>query len=379
MDTSRSTILIIDDSPTVIKYLINLFKNKDFEILALKDSLELPSVLEDVVPDLILLDLYMPGMDGTDVLNFLQSKKEYSQIPVIMLTSEGDKEMLAKCMERGAFDYLNKPVNEVELNARIQTALRNKHQYDEIVKLKDQSSEQLDEMGRIQRKLLPSNFPSSEDYSIEVIYEPCDASGGDFYNVFKIGERYTAFIIADVSGHGASAMVTMAIATNYLKLLTNEIISPKQALVALNDSLFENLPTSHYLTMFYSVFDHETRTLKYASAGHPAPYVYQKKKNQVVTLDFEPGFPLKLIEAVDDFPESEVLIEQEDVLLLHTDGYSEAFNDAGEMMGTEKMGDIFMGSVAREHSVNYLFEQFNHFLGESRQQDDVALLMVKYL
>ncbi|MBF0351678.1 MAG: SpoIIE family protein phosphatase [SAR324 cluster bacterium] len=373
---TRPLILVVDDSPDVLKFMVLLLKNSGFDILSLMNSRELETVLNEQKPDLILLDLYMPEMDGIAVLKFL--KKSHYNIPVIMLTSENEKTMLASCLDFGAVDYITKPVHELELNARIHTALRMDAQYHEILELKNQLAEQLEEVGDIQKKLLVSQVPQTPFFDVEIFYEPTEYASGDYYDTFPIDDEHTAFVMADVSGHGAPAMVTMTLVRGYLRILTSKDLSPSDALVKLNQALWDTLPTQQYLTMFYSIFHHPSRTLRYACAGHTPPLIYQNQQHRVSVLKTHSGLPLKLLEAQKHYEEAEIRISSGDQLLLYTDGYSECMNENKCFLGIPQMSIYFERSIQYPAVLKNMVKLLHQYTGSMHKTDDIAMLLVKF-
>ena len=124
MNRTRPLILIVDDNNDNINIIEEMLEPHAFDYYALSDPAAIQEVLEYRMPDLILLDLYMPNQNGLETLTAVKAEARFESIPVIMLTAETDKEMLSRCLDAGAMDYLNKPVDAVELHARIRSALK---------------------------------------------------------------------------------------------------------------------------------------------------------------------------------------------------------------------------------------------------------------
>lgn len=117
----HSHILVVDDELAIIKFLRANLEANGYETLAASDGAEALQKVERELPDLIILDIMMPKMDGFEVCRRL---REWSQIPIIMLSARADLMDKVKCLDLGADDYLCKPFGKEELIARVKAVLR---------------------------------------------------------------------------------------------------------------------------------------------------------------------------------------------------------------------------------------------------------------
>ncbi|MBF0273834.1 MAG: response regulator [Nitrospinae bacterium] len=396
----KDKVIAADDSKfsqSIFKSVLNQY---GFESKIVENGQGVLDLLnEGYKPSCILLDYRMPVMDGLETCKRIKENKLYRQIPVIIVTSSLNKNLVIQAIKTGAEDYLAKPFDSDELIARIESHIKNYTLINQLNKeiqarkvierkLIDRNNElkslykkinhQLKETGELQQKLLPEKILTSERFKIDVVYQPCYQSGGDYYDFFKIGNDYSCFLIADVSGHGASATIIMTNVRNYIHLLLNEATSPGMALRVLNGVLCEHSVNTHYLTMFYSIYDHKKNTLTYASAGHFPPMFYKKKENTVSYLNSYDGTPLVLFDD-DDFPELTVDIEEGDMVLLYTDGYHESTNSKGEYLSLSRMQDVFHKSIDKKNILDSMMSFNKTFLDEGNSGDDIALMLVKFL
>ena len=124
MDVSKSTVFIVDDSPVTTKIISRMLKkNSDYYSVKIWDGPECIKKAKEVKPDLILLDIQMPGMNGIEVCKVLRKDEQTHDIPVIFVTANTDNETLKEAFESGGTDYVRKPVNKIELLARIKSVL----------------------------------------------------------------------------------------------------------------------------------------------------------------------------------------------------------------------------------------------------------------
>lgn len=142
MNTSKrqEKILVIDDNPLNLKMLDIILKNEDYNAIKAKDGIEGIKTAEQENPDLIFLDIMMPGMDGFEVCEKLKANPATKDIPVIFLTAKSDTEGVVRGFEVGAADYVTRPFNRIELIARLKTHLALKQSRDQVVELERRNS-----------------------------------------------------------------------------------------------------------------------------------------------------------------------------------------------------------------------------------------------
>lgn len=138
-------ILIVDDEPTNIDIISNIIKD-NYKVKFSLNGKEAFDIIKESVPDIILLDIYMPEMNGTELLEILKEIPEYKNIPIIIISSIDDIETIASCIKKGADNYLLKPFEPIILNARINSSLEKKRLYDKEIMLKNKLSKHIEEL-----------------------------------------------------------------------------------------------------------------------------------------------------------------------------------------------------------------------------------------
>jgi len=128
-------ILIVDDHRLNVKLLTDILEDEDFIVYSADNGLAVLEMTLKFQPDIILLDVMMPGMDGFEVCKLLKDNDEVNDIPIIMVTAKTEGVDIKKALEYGAFDYIKKPIDEIEVIARVQSALRLKKNQDQLKEL----------------------------------------------------------------------------------------------------------------------------------------------------------------------------------------------------------------------------------------------------
>jgi len=386
----KNTILVVDDSEAV-RILISAFlREGGYTIVAAENGRQGLDCCRQEPPDLVLLDIAMPVMDGFSLCAILQMDEKLCHIPIIMLSARDDVESKMRSFELGAVDYIIKPVSRGELLARIKTHLtisRLTYSLQEANKKLLINQEQLlrgiHAAADLQKNLLPRRVPDCRELHFAAYFKPCEEVGGDIYNIQRLDKKHLAVYILDVSGHGFPAAMMAALATQALSGGTHTLIaqgqagerpaSPAQVIRELN----REFPISRftlYLTSIYLLFNTEDFSFRYCCAGHP-PLLHMSGKGTVSLLDA--GGPPVGMDGVWD--EGEGKLESGDRLFFYTDGITEHNSIGGELYGQGLLIDSIEQShgLPLQEAVQAIVGDLRHFGGQVDADDDVTLLVVE--
>ncbi|WP_454015965.1 SpoIIE family protein phosphatase [Bacillus sp. Marseille-Q7846] len=375
------SILIVDDNPVNIFVIEKILKQAGYQdLVSLNSAQELfeyihfgkDSSRHNEI-DLILLDIMMPEIDGLEVCRRLQKEEKFKDIPIIFVTALEDANKLAEALDMGAMDYITKPINKVELLARMRVALRLKSELNWHKEQEENLRNELDLATQVQRNLLSS--PLREDHiKIEASYLPSFKLAGDMYYWYKIDENRYGIILLDVMGHGVSASLVCMFISSVLRETIKCLIDPELVIKDLNKYMTllhnENDNIPYYFTAIYLVVNTENGTIEYVNAGHPSGYVLVDETN-VVELDrgsCAVGFfdEIKVEKTVIPF-------EKNAQILLFTDGVLEAISN-DEFESEEKLRTFTerkWGDLEGEIEGFYKEEQ------KKAQSDDMCLIMIQ--
>ncbi|MFI8675050.1 SpoIIE family protein phosphatase [Bacillus thuringiensis] len=375
------SILIVDDNPVNIFVIEKILKQAGYhDLVSLNSAQELFEYIQFGKDssrhneiDLILLDIMMPEIDGLEVCRRLQKEEKFKDIPIIFVTALEDANKLAEALDMGAMDYITKPINKVELLARMRVALRLKSELNWHKEQEENLRNELDLATQVQRNLLSS--PLREDYiKIEASYLPSFKLAGDMYYWYKIDENRYGIILLDVMGHGISASLVCMFISSVLRETIKSLIDPELVIKDLNKYMTllhnENDDIPYYFTAIYLVVDTEKRTIEYVNAGHPSGYVLVDETNMVELNrgSCAVGFfdEIKVKKTVIPFEKSAQIV-------LFTDGVLEAIaNDefeAEEKLRTfteRKWGDL-------EGKIEGFYKEEQ----KKAQSDDMCLIMIQ--
>lgn len=359
-------ILIVEDEEFSRRMLQGQLAGLGHEVVAVASGDEAWSLLQGEDFPLVITDWMMPGIDGLDLVRLIRSRENASYVYVIVLTAKSEQSDVIEGILEGADDFLTKPYDRDELNVRIRAGQRIieleqrlSTQNDELANSKkkielahQRMKHDLDAAARIQRSLLPTTTPESEDLDFAWIYQPCDELAGDIFNVFQLDKENVAFYLLDVVGHGVpSALLSVTLSrflspqgSSFLFPETggNHLLSPSALANALNDRFPISDRSEQYFTLLYGCYNLTTRTFRYVAAGHPGP-LYKPVDADPEIID-TPGYPIGIIEDP-EYVEKVIVLNPGDRILLYSDGLLDAENPSGAPFGKEGL----MGSASQRH------------------------------
>ncbi|TVX95497.1 PP2C family protein-serine/threonine phosphatase [Cohnella terricola] len=276
--------------------------------------------------DLILLDLMMPAMDGIEACRILRATPSYKDIPVIMVTAIGDSRKLAEALDAGAIDFVTKPINKIELMARIRSALKLKRELDWHKERDARLRQELMLARQVQDSVLPDEVNDSR-ISIKAYFQPSEELAGDLYAWHRIDDNRWAIAIIDAMGHGISSSLVSMFIASILKESIRTLWSPERVFKELNRRLaglqWENELIHYYCTGIYATIDLDLRKLDYVNAGHPPGFVFRSEEGLSEKLAVSCP-PLGMFDNLEVVSRS-LSLSKEDRLYLFTDGILGAF------------------------------------------------------
>jgi len=381
-------ILVVDDEPDLQMLMLQKFrakvKNKEYEFLFAengKEALETLSNHNDL--SLVLSDINMPKMDGLTLLSEIQ-QLERTDIRTIMVSAYGDMENIRTAMNRGAYDFVTKPIDFKDLETTVEKTLKEIQQLVNVRMMEQQLESlnfDLDMAARIQQKILHQEFPVFPDDSRFDIFANMMAAkqvGGDFYDFFKYDEDHLAFFIGDVAGKGMPAAIYMAVCRTMLKAIGSEVFDPAECLFKVNNMLIPESDMSTFVTVFYGVLNVKTGELHYCNGGHNLPYI-QRTDGTVVELEDVGGLLMGKFEDA-PYEKNSIHLASGDTLVTFTDGVTEAENDDGGFFDEERVVTYLKKDPAKSltNQVKGLFLEVMKFAGPDIQSDDITVLSVRY-
>lgn len=405
-------IFIVDDIDENLQVLGNILFNKDYEVSVANNGKEALEVMTwDELPDLILLDVMMPDIDGFEVCKKLKANSKTAHIPVIFLTAKAESESIVEGFKAGGVDYVTKPFQREELLIRIEThlelkfsreALLNKSreleslneklqlsekqliEYNhELIKINDikdqylnQITSELEKAANYVRSIIPAEL-KNQSIEINWKFEPSDKLGGDIFGYHFLNPNKLAIYLIDVCGHGIDATLHAVSVINTIryKMLSNTDFSkPDEVLNRLNE-IYQLTDHNHlYFTAWYGVIDKENLTLTYCGAAHPPVIMFDSFDN------------IKHLESkyimVGGMPETTYLSEniklsKNDILYIYSDGAYEVITNDGKQLTYDHIAQYLKKTDRRSKTdLENLHNYVLNISQEKKLKDDFSIIKI---
>lgn len=392
----KETILVVDDSSDNRALISLVLKKAGYNIDEAESGEEALKKILTFMPDLILLDVEMPGMDGYDVCLTLKGNERSKGIPVIFISAKSETKDKVKGLESGAVDYITKPFHKEEILARVNNQVNIKNLTNNIVQNNRELNEKqvrlnvdLKAAAEIQQTLLPNLLPEIDCLDFAWEFKPCEQVGGDIFNVFQLDDENIALYMLDVSGHGVpSAMVTVSVAqmlqqqNGGIRKHKNEsnsykgYLSPEEVL----RSLDREYPLSRFgkfFSIIYMIINIREGEVVYCNAGHP-PSIILHNDGKFDMLD-KGGTLIGMNEPV-PFEECKHKLCDGDKIILYTDGVLEYKNDCDELFGEERFFELLnnLKNQSIGKTLDKVVKSLTSFGNGAMLEDDVSILGVEF-
>jgi len=388
------TVLVVDDTPVNQKLLSSILRRSGHGVEVAADGIQALAAVAASPPDLILLDVMMPGKDGFTVCAELKADPATADIPIIFLSAMGEVADKVKGLELGAADYIAKPFDSAEVLARTNTQLRLRRLNQSLVRANQDLKakqllleEDLRAAADVQRALIPQVSPRVRHLAVSWVFEPCSSIGGDIFNVVSLDDRHVGIYMLDVSGHGVPPAMVSVLASQSLTPNAGIVVrspegsapllisTPEEVLRAL-DREYPIDRFERFFTISYLVLEVETGRLTYSSAGHPPPVLLPRQGG--LRLLEEGGGIIGVGDPVIDM--GEVQLEKGDRVFLYTDGITEYEDGEGGLYGP-RLHELLQATRGLElpDVCERLRQSLRDFGRGTAPHDDVSLLAFEYL
>ncbi len=378
--TDSHRILFVDDEPDVKPLIIQRMRREirkgvySFEFAG--NGLEAIDVLTaDSTIDLVVSDINMPGMDGLTLLKQIPAINP--NIRAIIVSAYGDMKNIRRAMNLGAFDFVTKPIDFVDLKLTIQRTMSHLIKWREALASRDKLislNNELSLANKIQQSILPTVLPRTDKFEIFGRMEPARDIGGDFFDVFRLSDTQTGLAIADVSDKGIPAALFMMSSRTLLKGSAIGDPNPDRVLGEVNMLLNQENPAGMFVTVLYAIFDHRNSTVTFANGGHNLPLLV-KSDGSSSYLGLPSGIALGVFDGF-EYEVTECQLTPGDHLVLYTDGVTEAMNVDGDLFGEDRLQEIIKESVDRKERdlTRPIVEAVHVFSSGVPQSDDITCL-----
>ncbi len=373
-------ILVVDDEPDleplVLQRMRRQIRRGTYTFVFAHNGVEAIEMLQqhdDI--DMVLSDINMPQMDGLTLL--AQLPEIDPDLRAVIISAYGDMRNIRTAMNRGAFDFITKPIDFDDLRVTIQRTLEHLVSWRAALAARDQLvmlQSELSIAGETQKSILPVAFPTSAEFDVHASMVPAREVGGDFYDLLTLDDGRVCVIVADVSGKGVPAALLMMAARTAFKSSIVRSGSPSAALGQANELLCQDSPAEMFVTAIALVYDPASGECVYAGAGHHAPLLVADG-GATSEIPLEGGVALGALTGA-EYRDHQLGLNAGEALVFYTDGVTEAMTESREEFGLSRLLGIFNGDSSRkaEGVTQRVFDSVHAFVGNAAQSDDITCL-----
>lgn len=387
---SNPKILIVDDELFNVDYLEQELEDQNYELISANNGQEALNRVQSEPPDLVLLDIMMPVIDGFEVLTRMKSNPVTRDIPVIVISANNNLQSVVKGIQLGAEDYLPKPFEPVLLHARISSSLEKKRLRD-IQQLYTKSLERELEIARdIQAGFLPAELPEVKGWKIAAYFKAAREVTGDFYDVFLLPNGNLVCFIGDVCGKGVGAALFMTLFRSLIHsvFITDHLVdrgdfiafTPGELLQYVVKFVNRYVSEIHseenmFSTIFISVLNLQDGTLSYVNCGNESPLVIVDGSVSNVLV---PTGPVVGILPEASFNVKEIVLAKDQTLLAFTDGVPDALDTENTPFGKDRLCELLnQGETRPAELLKSIKTHLDCFIGKAIQFDDITVLAIQ--
>ncbi|MDE0039933.1 MAG: SpoIIE family protein phosphatase [Gammaproteobacteria bacterium] len=380
--STPAKILVVDDEEDLELLMRQRFRRQvrrgEYELHFARNGREALDVLAEM-PEirLVLSDINMPVMDGLTLLSQLEEIE--ANISAVVVSAYGDMANIRTAMNRGAFDFVTKPIDFNDLQVTVEKTLRHIQVLEDALASRDRLvalRQELVVASQVQTSVLPAALPVTEHFDVQAEMIPAREIGGDFYDFFSVDEYRMGLVIADVSDKGIPAALFTMVSRALLKAAARNHESPSACLYEVNQLVSQDNDACMFVTLFYAVLDLRDGRLRYCNGGHNPPRLICQGEVQEVPSSDDIALGIFMEH---EFHDNELVLGVGDALFLYTDGITEACNASEEEFGEGRLDELLARRADADipDLIAEVVGAVEEFAGGVAQFDDMTCLALR--
>jgi serine phosphatase RsbU (regulator of sigma subunit) len=366
-------ILIVDDNPTNLDILQTRLRAHNYEVITAADGEAGLAMAREKEPDLMLLDIMMPKMDGIEVCRRIKGDSSLPFMPIIMVTAKAESKDVVAGLEAGGDEYLTKPVDHAELVARVKSMLRIKELHDTVLEQSAQLRVQLETATKIQSLFWPRIPDLTGGGHIWAVSVPATYVGGDLYDVIPLPDDSLLLYVADVSDKGVPAALIMAALSTKIRSEAQDQSEVDKLLATVNESMHSlTSAEGFFATIALARYWPSSGKMQLALGGHLSPLWIAE--GEMRNLLKSKGISLG-VTADAHYEIEEILLSPGESILFFTDGVIEAENEKSELFGHDRLISYIKDTKGPPWGKK-LLDFVHDWRGHSSANDDLTILEI---
>ena len=374
----KADILIVDDTPTNLSLLTKMLTGNGYAVRAVTNGLRALESVQALPPDLILLDIRMPGLTGFQVCEQLKADMQTHEIPVIFISALDDIQDKIRGFNAGGVDYITKPFQLEEVLARTETHLNMRRLQRQLQEANRKMAAELRLAGQMQANFMPSRLPNPPGWNLTAHLQPARETSGDFFDEFNLPDGRLVVLIADVVDKGVGAALFMAYVWSIIRTYADEYPSdPPLVFNLVNRRILTDTGTNQFVTLFYGVIDPASGKMVYSNAGHLPPLHFCIGQKSQPDRLLRTGMPLGIFDD-QEWQKHSINLARGDLLVLYTDGITDAVDAQEKNFGEKRLAAAVKNDLNKPLRTiqEKIFSAVEEFTRDVQQFDDMALVLV---
>lgn len=383
-------ILIVDDEPFNVDYLEQELSDFGYELLTATNGEEALEKIRTASPDLVLLDIMMPIMDGFAVLDHAKADTTTRDIPIIIISANNDLQSVVKGLKKGAEDYLPKPFEPTILFARITASLDRKRLRDQEQLYLQSLQREMNIARNIQKEFLPEDIPQVAGWEIASYFKAAKEVAGDFYDAFLLPDGTLTFLVADVCGKGIGAALYMTLFRSLIRAASTsdqflpghgqKNYTPAERLlhaISLTNSYVSKTHEAAcmFATVFIGILNPADGKLTYINCGNDPALIVNN--DGTIHAELTHTGAAVGVSADLQYQVRETTLADNQLLLAFTDGIPDTQNSNREFFGNQRLRELITANSTPAALLSKIEASLHQYIGEADQFDDITLLALQ--
>jgi sigma-B regulation protein RsbU (phosphoserine phosphatase) len=368
-------VLIVDDDPSVRILLKKILQRSSFEVLEYDRGAGVENVIDNKKPDLVLLDLILPDINGLQILRNLKNNSNMKNLPIVVLTGSSDKENRIKALQYGAVDYITKPFLPEEVLLRVNTQLKMHNLINSLQEAVSDLKMDIEAAEGIQRALVPTAIPKKTKPGISWLYEPSYKVGGDIFDFIELGSDRKLVYIVDVAGHGVNASMLSVMVHRFIEdYINSHLLFDLADFMKELELNFKFERFELFITIIALIIDYGEKKLHLANAGIPLPIFQRDGHAEYITFPHESLVGIDLIKG----EVNSMDFSEDDKIFLYSDGLTELRGKDDGTFGYKPLEKFLEnhGSSKVEDIVKDLKEYLQNYRRHEYYEDDITFVAI---
>ena len=377
-------VLVADDEAPNVLILKKLLEKDSHEVHTATNGIEAVDIFTKVQPDIILMDVMMPLMDGYEATQAIKEKADQRHVPIIFITALKGDEALIKSLEAGADDFISKPFSQAVLRAKIGAAVRVQtlantlqRQNEELLRIHNQSLVEQKLAEQVYSDLI--NKGVIEDPIIHALHKPADLFNGDIILAVRSPRGGINILVGDFTGHGlAPALCAIPVVEVFYKMTSIGFELPA-IINEINKKICGFLPKGKFLAACFFHVNAKNRYLQIWNGGMPDVYVFNSQQG-IKSRIHSNNLPLGIIKTKDDCLQNDenmffefLKLDEGDRIFAYSDGVIELCNGENQQFSQARLEQVIVANRGEKDIVSVIEKQLSQFVADCGLQDDVTM------